>query len=351
MFSIESPSLPMPAKILFVWLLLLPVVTASAPDFRFDAAIRTGESMPRLYSMLVNWKGTTVLEKYFNGSGPEKIVNIKSASKSVISALVGIAIAEGHIKNLDQPLVDFFGEEVITEPDKQSIRIRDLLTMQAGLASTSSRNYGAWVQSRDWIAYTLKQPMLAPPGTAMQYSTGNTHLLSAILTRTTGMDTLQYARKTLAEPLGFHLPAWPRDPQGIYFGGNDMELTARQMLAFGQLYLNRGKYKDMQIIPAEWVEHSLQRHASSPREEGRYYGYGWWLEDMAGFETQYAWGYGGQFIVLVPALDLVVVTTSSSHPDPERRAHRRKLDDLIQTHIIRTVAETLQSGPVTQQDY
>jgi CubicO group peptidase (beta-lactamase class C family) len=220
--------------------------------------------------------------------------------------------------------------------------------MQSGLASTSSRNYGAWVQSRDWVGYALQQPLQAPPGTLMQYSTGNTHLLSAILTRATGKSTLAFAREVLGEPLGFHLAAWPKDPQGIYFGGNDMEMTARQMLAFGQLYLEGGRANGKQVIPTEWIQLSLQRHAESTREHGRFYGYGWWIDQMAGFEVSYAWGFGGQFIVLVPELDLVVVTTSSSHPDPERRAHRRAVDELIETQVIRTVADSLNLSKVSQ---
>jgi CubicO group peptidase (beta-lactamase class C family) len=309
------------------------------PVFNFDTAVHAAGKMPRLYGLLVSHKGERILEQYFNGSGPEKIVNVKSVSKSVISALVGIAIAEGHIRSTDETLADYFPERLNNEQDqlRQDISVRNLLTMQAGLASTSSRNYGAWVQSKDWIDYALKQPLLAPPGTLMQYSTGNT-LLSAILTRSTGMSTLEFARRVLGEPLGFQLASWPKDPQGIYFGGNDMEMTGRQMLAFGELYLKGGKVNGQQVIPAEWVKNSLQRHAESTREHGRYYGYGWWIHEMAGFETQYAWGYGGQFIILVPALELVVVTTSSSHPDPERRTHRQGVDELIESHIISVVA-------------
>ncbi len=306
--------------------------------------------MPKLYSLLISHQGELILERYFNGSGPDRVVNVKSVSKSVISALVGIAIEQGHIEGTEQSIDKYFGAKFSneTDPVKRIITIKDLLTMQAGLASTSSRNYGAWVLSKDWIGYALKQPMLSPPGTLMQYSTGNTHLLSAILTQVTGTDTLQFARKALAEPLGFHLAAWPRDPQGIYFGGNDMELTARQMLVFGRLYLNGGSVNGKQLISADWVKISLQRHAESTREHGRYYGYGWWIQEMAGFETKYAWGYGGQFIILVPDLDLVVVTTSSSTPDPDRRSHRRGVDELVEAHIIRVVAAGMKQPSVTQ---
>ena len=112
--------------------------------------------------------------------------------------------------------------------------------MRSGLQSTSNRYYGAWVQSRNWVQYALDRPMLAEPGTDMDYSTGSSHILSAILTKVTGTSTWRFAQDALAKPLGFTLAQWPRDPQGIYFGGNDMLMTPRQMVAFGELYLNRG---------------------------------------------------------------------------------------------------------------
>jgi CubicO group peptidase (beta-lactamase class C family) len=213
--------------------------------------------------------------------------------------------------------------------------------MQAGLETTSNRNYGAWVQSGNWVKFALHQPFVGVPGEHMEYSTGNTHLLSAILTKVTGRDTLAFARAALAEPLGFRLPPWPRDPQGIYFGGNDMELTPRQMLAFGELYANGGKVGGKQIVPAEWVDASLQRRAESPREEGRYYGYGWWIREMAGFETPYAWGFGGQLIVLVPELRLVVVTTSSANPGPDRRPHTLRMYDFVEFDVLEPTAAAL----------
>jgi CubicO group peptidase (beta-lactamase class C family) len=175
----------------------------------------------------------------------------------------------------------------------------------------------------------------------MEYSTGNTHLLSAILTKATGQSTLEFAREVLAKPLGFDLPPWPQDPQGIYFGGNDMEMTPRQMLAFGELYLNEGRANGAQIVPRDWVEDSLAQRAQSRRERNRYYGYGWWIREMAGHETRYAWGFGGQFIVLVPTLNLIVVTTSSSNPGPGRRAHTQRMYDLVEHEVIETVSEEL----------
>ncbi|MGI9257697.1 MAG: serine hydrolase domain-containing protein, partial [Gammaproteobacteria bacterium] len=274
-------------------------IRGDAASVEFDTALEVASSLPRLYSLLISLNGDLVVEEYFNGKGPSTIANVKSVSKSVISALIGIAIEAGHINGVEQPIADFFGDE-LAESDrmKSGIRVEDLLTMQSGLETTSNRNYGSWVMSRDWVGFALDQPVEYPPGSLMVYSTGNTHLLSAILTRATGRSTWAFARDTLGEPLGFSLAQWPRDPQGIFFGGNDMEFTPRQMVAIGELYLNEGRADNRQVIPAEWIESSLEPRAVSTRESGRYYGYGWWIREMAGHMTPYAWGYGGQFIVL-----------------------------------------------------
>lgn len=308
----------------------------TAPGIDFSQALEAAERMPRLYSLLVSVEDELVLERYFNGRDADDIANVKSVSKSLISALVGVAIDRGFIDGVDDPIASYFADR-IEDDDKRAIRIEDLLTMQAGLQTTSNRNYGRWVQSTDWVDFALRQPLEDVPGERMQYSTGNTHLLSAILTQATGKDTLAFAREVLGDPLGFHLVAWPRDPQGIYFGGNDMELTPRQMLAFGRLYLNGGELNGREVVPSEWVRASFVPRTESPREEDRYYGYGWWIRDMAGYTTPYAWGYGGQFIALVPELDLVVVTTSSSYPGDDRRRHTRGIYDLLEYGVIRAV--------------
>jgi CubicO group peptidase (beta-lactamase class C family) len=209
--------------------------------------------------------------------------------------------------------------------------------MRSGLESTSNRNYGAWVRSGNWVRYALTRPLIASPSTVMEYSTGNSHVLSAILTKATGKSTLQFAQESLAKPLGFSLQPWPRDPQGIYFGGNDMLMTPRQMLAFGELYLNKGRAGARQVVPADWVAQSFVPRGRSRISE-RLYGYGWWMREMAGHQAYYAWGFGGQFIVLVPDLDLVIVSTSASTTEDDRRAHRRTVDDIIE-QIVATLSQ------------
>jgi CubicO group peptidase (beta-lactamase class C family) len=181
--------------------------------------------------------------------------------------------------------------------------------------------------------------MLSAPGTEMDYSTGNTHLLSAILSKVTKTNTWQFASEALATPLGFTLARWPQDPQGIYFGGNDMLLTPKQMLAFGELYLNRGQVKGKQIVPESWIDLSFVARDRSYWSDQQY-GYGWWIRDLAGHRAYYAWGFGGQYIFVVPDLELVVVSTSASTVAEDRRSHRRNVLDLVEYLIIEPVAAT-----------
>ncbi len=333
----------------FVMLLcavLFSAFTAAASRAQAQSALLPGldtgvlqqrsRAMPRLHSLLISHQGIPVFEQYFAGRHAGQPANLKSASKSVMSALVGLALQNGQIKDINQPIVDFFPEYIGTELEDtvRRITVRNLLTMQGGLASTSGRNYGPWVASRNWVDAALKSPMVADPGTAMIYSTGTTHLLSAIIARASGMNTKEFAQRYLADPMGFRMAYWSRDPQGVYFGGNDMEITPRQMLGIGELYLNGGVHDGKRILSEQWVLDSHQPHAESPRGEGRHYGYGWWLRDMADLQVPLAWGYGGQFIFVVREYDLVIVITSDSNPGPERGPHMRSIYDLVEFDIL-----------------
>lgn len=313
------------------------IATTSA--IRLDDAVAAIRDLPRLRSLLVSWRGDVIFERYFNGARASQPVNVKSAAKSVLSALVGIAVDRQLIPSVEQPIARYFPDLLSGEANraKRDITIEDLLTMRSGLEPTSNRNYGAWVQSPNWVRYILTRRLLSPPGTDMDYSTGNSHLLSAILTKATGASTWQFAEQQLARPLGFSLPRWPTDPQGIYFGGNDMLMTPRQMVAFGELYLRGGMAGGRRLLSEQWIQASLVPRAES-RWSGQQYGYGWWIRPLAGRESYHAWGFGGQFIFVVPSLDLVVVSTSAPTVGDDRRTHRRTVDDVIERVIVPAIA-------------
>lgn len=175
----------------------------------------------------------------------------------------------------------------------------------------------------------------------MIYSTGSTHLLSAIITRSTKSSTHAFAERNLGRPLGITIRPWQRDPQGIYFGGNDMFLTPRDMLKLGTLYLNRGALDGRQIIPRAWVDSSFVPRTVSPFNGNRY-GYGWWIRSSGGHDIHYAWGYGGQFIFVVPGLQLVVVTTSDAESTRDGN-HTGELHRILEEEIIPAVSVRLGS--------
>ena len=311
-------------------------MSASLDTSLLNAAYARARQLPRLRSMLVQWKGEIVGEEYYRGNTRATRANIKSASKSIISALVGIAIAQGKIEGTGQPISELLRAETrALDSAKRAITVGNLLSMRAGLQSTSFENYGSWVTSRDWVANALRRPMVAQPGGEMIYSTGSTHLLSAIITRSTGMSTHAFAQRHLMRPLGIELRPWQADPQGIYFGGNDMYLTPREMLKFGTLYLNGGRVGERQIVPRDWIDSSWTERATSPWN-GHRYGYGWWTRTAQLHTVRFAWGYGGQYIFVVPELQLVVVTTSDSDTRREG-SHTWTLHRILEDQIIPAV--------------
>ncbi|MGH7578323.1 MAG: serine hydrolase domain-containing protein, partial [Longimicrobiales bacterium] len=291
-------------------------------------AFERAAELPQLHSLIVARHGVVAREEYFRGPGPNGLANVKSASKSVISALIGIAIEEGHLEGVDQQVAAFFPEYIGdgADPRIREVQIEHLLSMQAGLEPTSFENYGRWVSSANWVRYALEQPFVDEPGRRMLYSTGNTHVLSAILTRATGRSTLEYARERLARPLGIRLAAWARDPQGVYFGGNEMRFRPRDLLAFGEIYRNGGRHEGSQLVPEEWIRASWVRRTTSPFN-GHGYGLGWWMRRSNGYDVYFAWGYGGQYVFIVPELELTVVTTSDALS--RGRGHNRSIHRLI----------------------
>lgn len=298
------------------------------------------ESSNPLSCLIISHEDTIITEHYFHDMLPNMQINVKSVSKSILSTLVGVALEEGYLDSLDQKVADllptYFNEH--TDPRKSEITLRHLITMTAGLEGTSFDNYDPWILSSDWIRHVLQKPLLAEPGSRRIYSTGNTHLLSVILTEATGMSTLSFGRRYLFEPLGIRMRAWDRDPKGYYLGGNNMHLTPREMLAFGQLYLHNGRIGDKQIVSERWIRESLTPFIRS-RFGSSGYGYCWWYRRMAGEDVYYAVGYGGQYIAVVPELELTVVLTSSLNTGQRRPT----LSSLMSSRVIPAIRDRIRN--------
>ena len=317
-----------------------PVGQIHSPTTGADAALLVdalaeAEALPRLNSIIIARDGQILAERVYRGPSLDTPVNIKSASKSVLAALAGIAIGEGMIEGPDQPISDFLGDRFPSNADPRlaTVTVGHLLSMQAGLGSTSGRNYGAWVSSRNWVRYALAQPFEAEPGGRMIYSSGTSHLLSAVLTKAADRSTHASAVAWVGQPLDIAIPQWPADPQGIYFGGNDMLMSPRGLLSFGELYRNDGVHQGRRVLPEGWVQASWNGRGTS-RWSGNPYGYGWWIKTVGNRPVYFAWGYGGQMVFVVPSLDMTVVMTSDPSPVSERTDHVDRLHQLLDQQLI-----------------
>lgn len=311
-----------------------PLVDAA----RLERLLTEADALPALTSLLIARRDSLLVEKYYRGMSAGRAVNVKSVSKTLLSPLVGIAIRDGLLEGVDQPLRDLLPDYYQRldaagglDPRKNEIRLHHLLSMRSGIETASFGNYGAWVASPDWAYDQLRRPLVCDPGACHVYSTGNTHLISVILTRRTGRSLRRYMLDELFGPMGIGLAEWDRDPQGRYLGGNNMSLRPREMLRFGQLYADGGRYGGRQLVPTAWIEDSWSSFGASPWN-GHGYGFLWWTEWWGGERAHFAWGYGGQYIIVVPRLDLVIVATSSLQG--RNRGHTRRLRRFFDRTVV-----------------
>lgn len=280
------------------------------------------------------WRdGAEIAARGYGGWTPDRPTNIKSASKSVVSALAGIAIARGHLEGAAQPIAPILQADLPPDPDPRLARVTlgNLLSMQAGLERQSGANYGRWVSSPNWVRAALAAPFTQDPGGRMQYSTASTHLVAAILTRVTGRPALELARDWLGPVPGFAITGWDRDPQGIHLGGNQMAMSTRSLLAFGTLYAQQGRAGGRQVVPESWIAESWQRRTASIFS-GQGYGYGWFIGQLGGRDVRYGWGYGGQMVYVFPRARgrpaAVIAITSDPDRPSARTGYRNRLHDL-----------------------
>jgi CubicO group peptidase (beta-lactamase class C family) len=288
-----------------------------------------------LHSLLIVRRGYLVFELNLYPTTTATPQEIQSATKSVTSALAGIALRQGDLKSLDQKVVDFFPKRTIANPDgrKSAITLADLLSMTSGLDwPESSSSYAskenparAMWSSGDPVQYVLDRPMAAIPGTTFNYNTGNSQLLGAILEQNSGQTLNEFASQYLFNPLGIYNVTWHR-MRGLEPGGSGLVLTARDMVKLGYLYLRKGQWGDRQVLPEKWVADSTSSKIVTSMGG---YGYGWWTTANNGFSAS---GFGGQSIQVYPEKDLVVVATGAMG-----QAQRNTLHNLIQYFVLPAV--------------
>ncbi|HEY6127294.1 MAG TPA: serine hydrolase [Candidatus Acidoferrum sp.] len=264
-----------------------------------------------LHSFLIVRNGVVVLDAYFYPYSGLEVHDVASVTKSFTSAAIGIAIEQGNIKSVDQSVLSLLAHSPVAESDprRQRLTVRHLLTMTSGLdcdTEGGEKALAAMRHSTDWTAFALAIPMRADPGSQYAYCSCNNHLLSSIITATIGRSLLEFARANLFQPIGITDVVWAADPNGRTHGWGDLHLHPRDMARFGLLYLNHGRWRDTQIVPAEWVSESSTAKATV--REGVGYGYSWWINTARPpiFE---AVGRGGQRIAILRKEDIVVVFT------------------------------------------
>lgn len=293
--------------------------TGTAEGSPLDAAFAAARQEPNLRSLVIARDGAVVREAFFNGGGPDSDEYVWSVTKSVLALTVGIALDRGCLRSLDQTIGELLGPATVSDPQKAAITIRHLLTMSSGLDfpemsfyGTGSSLYQAWVTAPDQVAWVLARPMTAAPGARFEYGSGTIHLASVALTRACGMRTDELADSDLFGPLGLAPRRWEVDHQGYSNGGAGLYLTARDMQALGHLVLNGGAHQGRQVVSGPYVAAMTSRQiATGSGMATPHYGFGWWVGQTGdGATFALANGWGGQFILVVPAKRLVVTTAA-----------------------------------------
>lgn len=321
--------------------------TANIQDFGFkeDELLRMidrvkDNSLVNTHSILIAKEGNLVFENYFEGFNAHIPHDLRSASKSISSATIGIAIDEKIIKGVDEKLYDFIPQKYQYTKDKQKaeISLKDLLTMSSGLDvnKQASENYYQDPRNTDnWLKTVLEAPMVNEPGSYADYGSANPFLLGVCLSERLDKPVEVYMHEKLFAPLGItnYINQSDETKERPYFGGG-MLLTPRDLLKFGQLFLNKGSWKGKRIISESWVEESTQKHVRlQDYEDKNEYGYQWWHDsyEVNGQEINAieARGAGGQFIFILPQLESVVVITSGNFRNGKGNQARTILKDYI----------------------
>jgi len=301
------------------------------------------EEDPFFRSLLVVRNGLLVFENYYHGGAQEQRTEVWSVTKSFTSALVGIAINEGHIPGTDTPMADLLPEY----SGFREMTVKNVLTHETGLAWDEG-SQEKWIQSRDWIAEALGRGYATEPGQTLLYSSANSHFLSALIKETTGMSPGTYAEERLFAPLGIdfvlaqridrytswqqlHEPidgTWRQDNSGLEIGAFGLRLNGREMAKFGFLYLNRGIWDGKIIVSRWWVDESTRDHVLRSETVG--FGYQWMVVKRSGHIAFGADGWGGQSISVIPALDMVIVTKCDA-VNPQGRSSYQVLEKVLES--------------------
>jgi CubicO group peptidase (beta-lactamase class C family) len=269
----------------------------------------------RIHSLLLVRNGRVFLDAYFYPYDGSTVHDMASVGKSITTTLIGIAIDQGKLK-FDDPMLSFFPDIKITNPDSriEKVTVRDLAMMANGLESTGleqdEHTLAVMEASDDWLKNAIDRKMVSKPGTRFVYDSPGMHILSGILQNTTGMTELEFGRQNLFSPLGIKDVIWPNDPQGYTHGFGNICLHPRDAAKIGYLWLNQGVWDGKQIVSKQWVQETSKTQINTGL--GDNYSYGWWIsEENGSVSAVFAQGRGGQYIQLIPSLNIIIVITAS----------------------------------------
>lgn len=290
-------------------------------------------------SLLIIRNGHLVMEHYKYPYDKNEKHLINSITKSITSVLIGLAIEDGYIENVDQKVMDFFPDIDIENVDerKEMMTIEHLLTMTSGLQWNEEGDYGRqgnsftqMTNSDNQLKFALNQPMKDKPGVVFHYNSGNSHILSAIINEATGRSAWEYGMEKLFAPLGISDEFWRSDAQGISIGGTSLFMKPEDLAKIGYLFLNNGKWKGEQIISESWIEQSTKQHISPRKTEySNGYGYHWWRNTFDGFHGN---GFEGQELIVIPEFDLVIVFSGATNS-----YHAGVAEGLVNSYILPSI--------------
>lgn len=336
-----------PVQLSAEWVSLEPADVGVSAE-AMESARLTAWGIDRMKSLVVVKDGAIIMEEYMHGAQSTDLFDVRSVTKSIVSTLVGLAIEDGFIPSLDTPTGErlaFLQEDM--DAENRSVSVRDLLTMSGGWAydEWNGPSYQEWISSSNRELWPLEQPRVAPPGTQFTYNSAAVHLLGVLTEQYLDRSLTLFASQELFVPSGIRQQEWEMFPSGYPNGGAGIDLTARDLARFGQLFLQDGMSGSNRVLPEGWVS-----TATSPAYSWRSsfgplkamsYGYLWWTDDNGGDPVYLAWGYGGQFVYVKPSSRLVVVATTdwsgvTAEPGGESALARSVLN-VIHEHVVTAV--------------
>lgn len=303
------------------------------------------EKIPEVYNICLYQNGNILYDRYYQSySYPEYAVNIKSVSKILLTLAVGVMLKENLIKGVNTTVVELLPEYEVSIPKevKNELKLKHLLTMTSGFIwQESGQSFFKWLKSDDWVSHLLECPRGSKPGTTFQYNTANSHLISAIVKRQTGKNAYTFISEYILKPLGIFHAMWQKSPEGNDYGGGDFFISPKDIIKIGQLILQKGNWRDSELLPKGFVSDCLKPYITVNHE--LVYGYLCFgkriktltqKKERIDIEAWFIPGTGGQYLYIIPQLNATVVITSVLIPNDDRDPNSLPAGRLLQQFII-----------------